>query len=70
MGLPPDQYTQYYFLQVDYALDDKTWSLDEQIYERLGEKEKTMLEAIDQGILEAGMVDSADLNLLFKGLFN
>ncbi len=42
---------------------------NENIYNRLKEKEQTMLDAIDRGVLEAGSTDERDLELVFKGLF-
>lgn len=69
LGLPKGQYTQYYYLQTVFSLNGKPWSLDENIYNRLKEKEQTMLDAIDRGVLEAGSTDERDLELVFKGLF-
>ncbi|WP_419044068.1 SNF2-related protein [Enorma massiliensis] len=70
LGLPKGQYTQYYYLQTVFSLNGKPWSLDENIYNRLKEKEQTMLDAIDRGVLEAGSTDERDLELVFKGLFD
>lgn len=69
LGLPDGQYTQYYFLQTEFEVNDKIWSLDENIYQRLREKERTMAEAIDRGLLEAGATDEQDLEIVFRGLF-
>lgn len=70
LGLPDGQYTQYHFLQTGFTVDNRPWSLDENIYNRLIEKEQTMLEAIDRGALEPGAVDEDDLKIVFRGLFS
>ncbi|WP_293835472.1 DEAD/DEAH box helicase [uncultured Parolsenella sp.] len=70
LGLPEGQYTQYHFLQTGFIVDGRPWSLDENIYNRLMEKEQTMLEAIDRGVLEPGSVDEDDLEIVFRGLFS
>lgn len=69
LGLPQGQYTQYHFLQSVFDVDGAEWSLDENIYNRLSEKEQTMLDAIDRGVLEIGSTDDRDLEMVFKGLF-
>lgn len=69
LGLPQGQYTQYHFLQSVFDVDGAEWSLDENIYNRLSEKEQTMLDAIDRGVLEVGSTDDHDLEVVFKGLF-
>lgn len=70
LGLPDDQYTQYYFMQTYYPSKTDDWSLDKKIYDRLSEKESAMLEAIDRGVLEPGSTDKQDINLVFEGLFD
>lgn len=65
LGLPDDQYTQYYFQQVFYQTDDGVWSLDEAVYQRLKEKEQIMLDAIDHHVLEAMPTSKEDLELIF-----
>lgn len=70
LGLAEGQYTQYYFLQTVFEVKGKPWSLDENIYNRLQEKEHTMAEAIDHGVLEAGATDEQDLEIVFRGLFD
>lgn len=69
LGLPDGQYTQYYFMQTFYPSKTDDWSLDKKIYDRLSEKEATMLEAIDKGVLEPGSTDKQDIDLVFEGLF-
>jgi hypothetical protein len=68
LGLSPDQKTRYYFMQSDFTRDGMPFSLDEKIYNRLKEKEQTMLEAIDGGYLEPGYLDSEDLRIIFGEL--
>ena len=70
LGLPDDQYTQYHFLRSVFNLGENRWSLDANIHERLREKETTMLEAIDRGVLETGSADQDDLAEVFSGLFD
>lgn len=69
LGLPPDQYTQYHFMQTVFDFGGSPWSLDANIYARLREKERVMLEAIDAGTLEAATTDEHDLDVVFAGLF-
>ena len=69
LGLPDGQYTQYYFMQTVFSAGGKEWSLDSNIYERLKEKEQTMLDAIDSGRLETGATDEDDIEIVFRGLF-
>ena len=75
LGLKEGQYTQYLFMQTLYSLagksgiEQKEWSLDENIYKRLEEKEQRMLQAIDRGVLEPGDTDESDLRMVFNGLF-
>lgn len=38
------------------------------IYDRLKEKEQTMLDAIDRGCLEGGYLDDEDLRIVFERL--
>lgn len=46
LGLPDNQYTQYYYLRLKND-EDIFDSLDQKIYERLKEKEKIMIDAIE-----------------------
>nr|WP_083580462.1 SNF2-related protein [Parolsenella massiliensis] len=69
LGLPDGQYTQYHFLQSTFSVPSGAWSLDQNIYSRLCEKEQTMLDAIDRGVLEPGSTDERDLDLILDGLF-
>ena len=66
LGLKKDQYTQYYYLQQYYDLQDGEWSLNGSIYERLKEKEKIMLDAIDRHVLETMPTSDEDLEMIFK----
>lgn len=69
LGLKEDQYTQYYFLQSIFVTKDEfEYSLDQKIYQRLLEKEKIMLDAIDEDILESlGSIED-DIEVIFKDL--
>lgn len=69
LGLPETQYTQYYYLQLDYHTEDGAWSLDGAVYDRLREKERIMLEAIDCRRLERLPTSEEDLDIIFGGLF-
>lgn len=69
LGLPKDQYTQYHFLQVEFQTSNGYFSLDGKIYNRLLEKEQTMLEAIDGGYLEGGYLDEEDIEIVLGDLF-
>ena len=66
LGLPDTQYTQYYFHQLFYQTEDGPWSLGESIYKRLKTKEKTMLDAIDNHVLETMPTSEEDLNIIFS----
>ena len=68
LGLPQGQYTQYYFLQDYYTVDDGEYSLDEKVYLRLQEKEKVMLDAIDNHELEPVYTPEEDLDMIFEGV--
>lgn len=69
LGLPQNQYTQYYYLQNNFFTTvNGTYSLDEKIYERLLEKETTMLQAIENNKLEKVIPVEDDVNLIFRDL--
>ena len=69
LGLKEGQYTQYYFLHTIFLTRDGfEYSLDQKIYQRLLEKERIMLEAIDKDILESlGSIED-DIEIIFKDL--
>ena len=70
LGLPEGQYTQYHFMQLLYQTKDEgAWSMDGMVYERLKEKEQTMLNAIDNHVLETMPTSQEDLDLIFEQLF-
>jgi len=70
LGLPDGQYTQYHFMQLSYQTKEEgAWSLDSAVYERLKEKEQTMLNAIDNHVLETMPTSEEDLELIFGKLF-
>ncbi len=68
LGLPDDQKTRYYFMCEKFMRDGRELSLDAIIYDRLKEKEQTMLDAIDRGCLEGGYLDGEDLRIIFERL--
>lgn len=69
LGLPSDQYTQYYFLQSVFDnYDGEEFSMDNNVYNRLKEKEQTMLDAIDNHELEPVYTPEEDLNIIFRQL--
>ena len=69
LGLPEGQYTQYYYLQLTYQTEGGAWSLDGAVYDRLREKERIMLEAINCHRLERMPTSEEDLDTIFGGLF-
>ena len=68
LGLPDNQYTQYYYLQTLFKINDIDYSLDEMIYDRLKLKEHIMLEAVDDGKLERVFTEQEDIDAIFKKL--
>lgn len=69
LGLPSDQYTQYYYMQQTFLVpDEKPFSLGEAIHQRLREKEEIMLQAIECGVLEHGTTTAEDMDVIFSGL--
>lgn len=69
LGLPDGQYTQWYYMQQVYTVNNNNYSLGESIYHRLLEKEQTMLNAIDKNILEKPSTTEEDLKIIFKDFF-
>lgn len=65
LGLPEGQYTRYTYLQVEYQIEEGTWSMDRAVYDRLRQKEQTMLEAIDRHVLETMPTSREDLEAIF-----
>lgn len=53
LGLEPDQYTRYYYLQTtaEDIFSNRPGFIDEKVYKRLKEKERVMYEAIDDNTL-------------------
>lgn len=70
LGLPENQYTQYYYLQTWFKKEGLLFSLDEAVYRRLHEKEAIMLNAIDNNVLEKVTTPEEDVELIFKNLFS
>ncbi|OUN21943.1 SNF2-related protein [Pseudoflavonifractor sp. An85] len=69
LGLPDGQYTQYYYLQQQFVTGEgEPFSLDARILNRLNEKERIMLEAIENNCLESVTTVQEDLDLIFQGL--
>lgn len=60
LGLSPNQYTRYYYLQTkgEDILSDKPGYIDEKIYSRLKDKEQLMYEAIDNNKLSIEYTDA------------
>ena len=67
LGLPEGQYTQYYYMQQFYKTEK--FSLGKEIYDRLKEKERMMLDAIDRHQLESLPTCEEDLQLIFQKLY-
>lgn len=69
LGLKEGQYTQYYFLYSMFLTREGfEYSLDQKIYQRLLEKERIMLEAIDKDVLESlGSIED-DIEIIFRDL--
>lgn len=70
LGLPKNQYTQYWYLKNTYDIDGELYSLDQRIYQRLKEKEQIMLDAINQQFLESVTTSQEDLNLILGDLID
>lgn len=68
LGLPKGQYTQYTFLQTEYRTENGPWSMEGIVYQRLQQKEQTMLEAIGRRTLEVLPTSEEDLEMIFKAL--
>lgn len=68
LGLKDKQYTQFYFLEVGYSASSGYYSMDDQIYQRLKEKEATMLKAIDADLLEHLPSTDEELEMIFSPL--
>lgn len=66
LGLASDQYTQYYYMENNYEYNEKNYSLDHRIYERLMDKEKVMLNAINNDVLEHVTSFEEDLEIVFR----
>ena len=66
LGLPEHQYTQYHYMQLYYDTNDSTWSLDQAIYDRLCEKERIMLDAINNRVLEVMPTSEDELDVIFN----
>lgn len=70
LGLQENQYTQYYYLQQWFLANESPFSIGNKIYNRLMEKEQTMLDAIDNNELEGVTSSDEDLEFIFSSLFD
>ena len=68
LGLNLQQYTQFYFLESFFSNSVNYYSMDEQIYIRLKEKELRMKKAIDASVLEVLPSSEEELDLIFSPL--
>ncbi|MCY1573110.1 DEAD/DEAH box helicase [Staphylococcus pettenkoferi] len=68
LGLSSDAYTQYYYLQQFYEMQQGSYSLGERVYQRLSQKEQLMLDAIDNHELEILPTSDEDLEFFFKNV--
>lgn len=68
LGLPENQYTQYYYIQDWFNVDGEAFSMDEKVYLRLLEKERIMLDAIDNQELEPVYTPEEDLKIIFGSI--
>lgn len=68
LGLEDGQYTQYYFMNNYYTYNEQPISIADRIYTRLKEKEQTMLNAINNDILEHVTSYEEDLEVIFSEL--
>ena len=50
---------------LNYEVEGNAWSMDRQVYGRLAEKEQTMLDAIDNHVLETLPSSQEDLDMIF-----
>lgn len=66
LGLKDEQYTQYYFLQQEFDLVNSKINFDSRIYERLVEKEKIMLEAIENNSFEKVFASIEDIDFILN----
>lgn len=64
LGLSNGQYTQFYFMGLRYS----GVSLDRNIYDRLKEKERNMLDSIDKNKLENVYATTDDISFILKNI--
>ena len=70
LGLPVGQYTQFHIMFTNFSGELRGYSLDHHIYDRLEEKEQTMLRAIEENRLEMPPSDKEDVDLIMNDLFH
>ncbi|WP_240624907.1 DEAD/DEAH box helicase [Staphylococcus debuckii] len=68
LGLKENDYTQYYYLQQFYPMQQGDYSLGERVYNRLSDKEQLMLDAIDNHELEILPTEDEDLKFFFENV--
>lgn len=68
LGLKDGQYTQYYYVKEFFDYNGGEFSLDEKIYQRLCDKERLMLEAINDDCLENISTSDEDLEIILRDL--
>lgn len=69
LWLRDNQYTQYYYMQDMFEYEGKQVSIDEEVYNRLMEKEKIMLSAFDNNSMEEVTTSEENLKLIFGKMF-
>ena len=55
-------------MMTQYQTNDDYWSLNNEIYQRLKDKEQLMLDAIDNHILESMPTTDEDMEMIFNKL--
>ena len=69
LGLNEGQYTQYYFLSIEFEKrNGRSYSIDSAIYSRLKLKEQLMLNAIADDKLEQGYTEKEDVEAILKDI--
>ena len=69
LGLPAGQYTQYYYMMEAFDFQGNMVSLDQTVYQRLEEKNRLMLDAINDERMEQTTTDDEDLAMIFAEIF-
>lgn len=69
LGLKEDDKIQWYFMKINYELENGYYSIDQEIYNRLKYKEDEMIKAIDNNVLEENTDYYVDLNQILDKLY-